>query len=371
MADGAPPVDTAGDLERGRPEAGLRDSQSPHLSRSADSAVPRSMVVCDDPELSAAIVRAAAGSGWNVESFCTADAAVRRLGERSFDVLTVCGADGRGVAAAAGRLHAAVPAAPLLVMTPEATTPVRALAARSAVSELVPWSAGPAGMVAAWDMHCAARRGSPRILVASGDRPAQTVAAEALAAAGCTVRALGDAACFFEELAAWSPEAVWLDLSAPAPGAWDLLHALRAAAEWRGIPILLTGDRIDPGERLRAYAAGADAVIELAGSPVELTAFVRTRVRRARLLGAAAAPPPAGTVAPAPARAGSRTAGRVVLVEGSPTLAAMLRYASAPVAKDAMVFHDGRAALAWLLSDEAPREALVVFDLDLPGIDAR
>ncbi len=370
MNDGGSPVGTAGDLTRRLAESAVRDTQSQIPSRSTDVTAPRSLVVCDDPELSAAIVREAAGSGWSVESFCTADAAVRRLGERPFDVLTVCGADGTEVASAAGRLHAAVPAAPLLVMTQEAATSVRALAARSAVSELVPWSAGPAGMVAAWDMHRAAREGSPRILVVAGALPAQTAAAEALAAAGCTVHALADPTRFFEELAVRRPEAVWLDLSAGAPGAWDLLHALRAAAEWRGIPILLTGDRIDPGERLRAYAAGADAVIELAGSPVELTAFVRTRVRRARLLVAAAAPRESAAEA-SPTRIGPRGTRSLVLVDGSPTLAEMVRYASSLAAKDARVFHDGQEALAWLLSDRAPHDALIVLDLDLPGIDAR
>ncbi len=370
MQDGGIPVGAAADLGSRFAEAAGHDSQPQPAARSAGAAVPRALVVCDDPELSAARVREAARSGWSVESFYTADAAARRLGERQFDVLTVCGANGAEVAAAAGRLHAAMPTVPLLVMVPEATTPVRAQAARSAVSELVPWSAGPAGMVDAWNMHRAAREGSTRILVVAGDRPAQAAAAEALAAAGCTVHALADPTRFFEELAGWRPEAVWLDLSAGAPGAWDLLHALRAAAEWRGIPILLTGERIDPGERLRAYAAGADAVIELADSPVELTAFVRTRVRRARLLEAAAAPPASAAEA-APARVGPRAARRIVLVDGSPTLAAMLRYASTAAAKDALVFHDGREALAWLLSDQAPRDALIVLDLDLPGIDAR
>ncbi len=368
MADGASTAGTAGDVARVRREASFPASGSPQVS--AGAALPRSLVVCDDPELGAAIVREASRSAWSVESFCTTDAAVRRVGEHAFDVLTVCGASGSDVAAAAGRLHAALPTAPLLVMTREATTPVRALAARSAVSELVPWSEGPAGMVAAWDRHRAARQGSPEILVVAGDLPAPKAAAEALAAAGCTVHALTDSTHLFEELAARRPEAVWLDLSAPAHGAWDLLHALRAAPEWRAIPILLTGERIDPGERLRAYAAGADAVIELAGSPVELTAFVRTRIRRARLLVATAATPALAAEA-APAPDATPAAPRLVLVDASAALAEMLRYASGPAAEDALVFHDGREALAWLLSDAAPRGALIVFDLDLPGIDTR
>ncbi|HET7039592.1 MAG TPA: response regulator [Gemmatimonadales bacterium] len=42
-----------------------------------------------------------------------------------------------------------------------------------------------------------------------------------------------------------------------------------------------------------------------------------------------------------------------------------------PAATQCLAFQDGEKAMAWLMNGEAPRDALIVLDLDLPGIDTQ
>lgn len=336
--------------------------------RVPESTARRALLVCEDPERCGILAHEGATRGWAVESFFTVPAANRRIAERRFDVMTVCGDVGEPVLEVARELHAAHPQTPLVVVVDEADTSLRALAARSGASEVVLLAEGPSAIVAAWDAHEAARAGGARILVLAGDAAGHEAVEAAFAAAGCSARVLADGSRLFEEMAAWRPEAVVLDLSAPPPSAWELLHAIHATAEWRQVPVVLIGSRITDDDRRRGSATGADAVVEAAASSAALADAVRGRIRRARLSGAGAARPAEGRpVVPERPRPPSRRT--VVLVDGSRGLTEMLRYSCPQAAADCLVFHDGPEAFRFLLNGAAPQRALIVLDLDLPGVD--
>ena len=79
-----------------------------------------------------------------------------------------------------------------------------------------------------------------------------------LSRAGWRVSVIGDGALAADTLAASPPDAVVLDVMLPGRSGFDVLRALRATPETRGLPILMLTARGQDKDRAQAIALGAD-----------------------------------------------------------------------------------------------------------------
>jgi DNA-binding response OmpR family regulator len=120
----------------------------------------------------------------------------------------------------------------------------------------------------------------PRLVVIHGQRSVADFLEAELSAAGFAVRAAEDAGTGFGLVRDWDPQLVLLDVKLPGIDGIALLKLLR---HHTSAPIVMLGIELGLQERLASLESGADQCVSLPASISELTAILRTALRRPSL----------------------------------------------------------------------------------------
>lgn len=243
------------------------------------------LLLYDEPELAAAVAQTAKQHGFRVECFESVPAALARMGEQTFAVITVGGyriASNRYVELAAFRERA--PETPLFVLSRDDSTSERIAAVRAGADHFLDVGTDATGVASAWvSVLNRVGRVAGRVLCLDDDPHVRAFVEAELGAAGCEVFTLDGAASVFEKLPAIEPMLVLTDLDMPNVDGIAMIKALRASARWSTLPVIAMTAHAAPERRATAYAAGIDDWI---GKPLvapELVARVTGRLDRERM----------------------------------------------------------------------------------------
>jgi DNA-binding response OmpR family regulator len=133
--------------------------------------------------------------------------------------------------------------------------------------------------------EAAERRGAGRVLVVDDEPMVREVVTRYLERDGYVVDAVGDGAAALELAGRTAFDLVVLDLMLPALGGLDVLGQLRRRGD---TPVIVLTARGDEGDRVLGLELGADDYVVKPFSPRELSARVRSVLRRASAPPAAA-----------------------------------------------------------------------------------
>jgi len=104
-----------------------------------------------------------------------------------------------------------------------------------------------------------------------------------LVAAGYDVTKAYDGAETLRKVREEVPDLILLDLMMPGLDGYEVCHRLKADEETRSIPVMILSALGEPGERIRAFEAGADDFLTKPFTKVELMIRVRSLLRLKRL----------------------------------------------------------------------------------------
>lgn len=174
-----------------------------------------------------------------------------------------------------------------------------------------------------------------------------------------------------EAVRAVRPSVLLLSQDSCDSNAFALLQSLRQGEEWRTLPVFLVSSRIDMELELRAYAAGATAVLNRDGSLTELTARLRgILLQRSPADEAAPDGDPESSSCTARESAAEYDVPDVIVVEDDGSLVEMLEYALSNRGYTMVRCEDGLEALQLLKQLETgDKRPVVLLDVDLPGLD--
>jgi len=127
----------------------------------------------------------------------------------------------------------------------------------------------------------------PRLLVVDDVPTVLAVLQMRLEAEGFLVVTARDGVEAIDRARAEHPDLIVLDLMLPRLSGERVCEVLRADAQTRHIPIIVLSARVGESERLRAFAAGADAFLSKPYDVKHLVAEVRARLGAAHGEGAA------------------------------------------------------------------------------------
>ena len=156
-----------------------------------------------------------------------------------------------------------------------------------------------------------------RILVVEDDATVAEVVGRSLEREGYEVEIVGDGRVALDRATARPPDLMVLDLMLPGLDGFEVFRGLRAMAP---VPVIMLTARGDEDERVAGLELGADDYVSKPFSPRELTARVKSVMRRA--------------AEPVPARTGTLEAGQLTLDLDSHEV----RLAGRPVSLTALEF---------------------------------
>lgn len=141
------------------------------------------------------------------------------------------------------------------------------------------------GLVDCLDQALAGGQGIPgRVLIVDDDVILADHFRLVLTAAGFEVLAVNDPALVIEQISAFRPELVLMDLRMPGISGPDLAATIRLYHEWVGLPIVYLSAESDLDRQIAAMERGADDFLTKPISDARLAAAVKSRIRRARQL---------------------------------------------------------------------------------------
>ena len=121
-----------------------------------------------------------------------------------------------------------------------------------------------------------------RVLIIEDDRSQALFAESILRKAGMETRAVMDPISALEELNAFRPELILMDLYMPDCDGMELTTLIREREAYTNIPIVFLSGEHDEEKRFDALSAGGDDYLEKPIRPKHLISAVTNRVRRAR-----------------------------------------------------------------------------------------
>ena len=125
---------------------------------------------------------------------------------------------------------------------------------------------------------------SPRVMIIDDDLVLARHYQLTLLEAGMEVKILQHAETLIEEMSAFRPELILLDLHMPGYSGHDLAGIIRQHENWSSVPIVYLSAETDPTLQIEALQRGADDFQTKPISDTQLVASVSVRVERARLL---------------------------------------------------------------------------------------
>lgn len=173
--------------------------------------------------------------------------------------------------------------APILVVSPNESMPIRLAIARSgAIGPLM------AGQPPAMVLERAAAAITSReqtvasVLLVDSDPYALQTATLVLEQAGLRVLALGEPLSFWETLEQVQPDLVVTGAAMTGVSGVDLCRALRADPRWRELPVILMASADEAAFAREAYRAGSDDLVRKPVQREDLVSRVENRLRRSR-----------------------------------------------------------------------------------------
>jgi diguanylate cyclase (GGDEF)-like protein len=121
-----------------------------------------------------------------------------------------------------------------------------------------------------------------RVLIIEDDRSQALFAESILRKAGMETRAVMDPISALEELNAFRPELILMDLYMPDCDGMELTTLIREREAYTSVPIVFLSGEHDEEKRFDALSAGGDDYLEKPIRPKHLISAVTNRVRRAR-----------------------------------------------------------------------------------------
>ena len=125
---------------------------------------------------------------------------------------------------------------------------------------------------------------SPRVMIIDDDLVLARHYQLTLLEAGMEVKILQHADTLIEEMSAFRPELILLDLHMPGYSGHDLAGIIRQHENWSSVPIVYLSAETDPTLQIEALQRGADDFQTKPISDTQLVASVSVRIERARLL---------------------------------------------------------------------------------------
>ncbi len=122
-----------------------------------------------------------------------------------------------------------------------------------------------------------------RVLIIEDDRSQALFAESILRKAGMETRAVMDPISALDELNAFRPELILMDLYMPNCDGMELTTLIREREAYTNVPIVFLSGEHDEEKRFDALSAGGDDYLEKPIRPKHLISAVTNRVRRARL----------------------------------------------------------------------------------------
>src|SRR5690554_256123 len=124
----------------------------------------------------------------------------------------------------------------------------------------------------------------PRVMIIDDDITLARHYQLTLLGAGMEVKILQRPETLIEEISAFRPELILMDLHMPDYSGHDLAGVIRQHENWSNIPIVYLSAETDPALQIQALERGADDFQTKPISDIQLIASVTVRVERARLL---------------------------------------------------------------------------------------
>ena len=121
-----------------------------------------------------------------------------------------------------------------------------------------------------------------RVLVVEDSRVAVTLIQRTLAEHGIDSRAIRDPSTLLDELHAYHPDLVLMDMYMPRFNGVEATRVLRQMSAYASLPIVYLSGESDIGKQVEALRLGGDQFIIKPFNPVLLAAVVKTRIERFR-----------------------------------------------------------------------------------------
>ncbi len=122
--------------------------------------------------------------------------------------------------------------------------------------------------------------GRPRVAVIDDDAEFRSLVCTALTGDGFITRAAADGLAGIELVRTWAPDAVVLDVVMPQLGGFEAIAAIR---RFTHIPVIVLSARGDVADRVAGLEAGADDYLAKPVALRELTARLKSALRRPQL----------------------------------------------------------------------------------------
>ncbi len=214
------------------------------------------------------------------------------------------------------------------------------------------------------------RDGEPciRVLLVHDDLKYHHALSEAFARFGGHVDGLPGMEGLLAWLAERSPTALVVGDHLTDADPLELVRQIRSSERWRHLPIHLVTTTADTELKLRAFMAGADAVLEQKSSVAEIVARVLGRANREtpRSAKQSAAQRNGGSSGTSSAE----SVPDVMIIEDDVSLVQMFEYAIRNRGYSVASYGNGLEALDVLRTlDVGDQEPVVLLDIDLPGMD--
>jgi diguanylate cyclase (GGDEF)-like protein len=245
------------------------------------------MIVDNDRDLVERLGAEAAAREWRVE--CVSDFSAARLAVAADppDVVLMdphlSGDDSEGLALLE-EMSARSPSIPVIVLTSrDAFTDRVEVARRGGRGFLSKSSATGKIAEAASQLVSRARAEEARIMAVDDDPLVLAFLRSLLVPRGIRFRAVEDPLQFWEELKAFVPDFLLLDVDMPCLSGVELCRVVRNDARWAATPILFLTQHDDPGTIDRAFRAGADDFVAKPIVGPELLTRVFNRLEQTRL----------------------------------------------------------------------------------------
>jgi DNA-binding response OmpR family regulator len=286
--------------------------------------------------------------------------------------------EGAGSLGLIAHLAALDPPVPSLALTPSHGPCDRVAAARVGASRFLGADASAEELFSAvQDLLAPSPATEGKVLVLDPVPASLSLVRAALQNAGLGVVELRDPARFWEVLGETQPDLVVLESGMPGVDGAELCRVLRSDSRWAALPVLMLSSDDDAGTVAALFDAGADDVVARPLVGTDLAGRVLNRLKRTRVLLAAANTDRDEEVlgavrnaAPKPGTDAAKYDVDVVVVEDDPLLAELLRHALTTRGYRFRHFTDGQAAVAELAgSRPALRSRVVLLDVDLPVLN--